>query len=151
MRRRNFLSGSGAFAALAALPTLAAEPTKSVQVFKSPSCGCCSAWVAHMRSAGFDVKVKEVNSAGVERKRLGMPERYGSCHTATVDGYVLEGHVPAGDVRRLLAARPKAIGLAVPSMAPGSPGMEVVGRKDPYQVLLIDPAGQASVYARYPT
>lgn len=103
-----------------------------------------------MRSAGFDVRVIEVHSAAFERKRLGMPERFGSCHTSTVDGYVLEGHVPADVVKRLLAARTKAIGLAVPNMAPGSPGMEMSERNDPYQVLLIDPAGQASVYASYP-
>jgi hypothetical protein len=150
MKRRIFLSGTGAFAVLAALPTFPVEPAKVVQVFKSPTCGCCSAWVAHMKSAGFVVKVAEVHQTAIERKRLGMPERFGSCHTATVDGYVLEGHVPAVEVKRLLAARPKVIGLAVPSMPPGSPGMEIGGRKDPYDVLLIDPAGQASVYASYP-
>ena len=79
-----------------------------------------------------------------------MPERFGSCHTATVEGYVLEGHVPAIEVKRLLEAGTKAIGLAVPSMPVGSPGMEMGARKDPYQVLLIDPSGAASVYASYP-
>jgi len=150
MKRRIFLSGTGALAALAALPSLATVPAERVQVFKSPSCGCCTGWVAHMRSAGFEVRVAEVNDTAGQRKRLGMPERFGSCHTSTVDGYVLEGHVPADEVKRLLAARPKAIGLAVPSMPPGSPGMELGARKDPYQVLLIDPSGQASVYASYP-
>lgn len=85
-----------------------------------------------------------------KRKRLGMPDRFGSCHTATIDGYVLEGHVPADDVKRLLGARTKAIGLAVPNMPVGSPGMEMGKRKDPYQVLLIDPSGLASTYASYP-
>ena len=79
-----------------------------------------------------------------------MPDRFGSCHTATVAGYVLEGHAPATEVKRLLAAKPKAIGLAVPSMPVGSPGMEMGARKDPYQVVLVDLSGQASVYARYP-
>ena len=92
----------------------------------------------------------EVNNAAVERKRLGMPERFGSCHTATVGGYVLEGHVPAADVKRLLAAKPNALGLAVPGMPPASPGMHTSGRKDPYQVLLVELSGRESVYASYP-
>ena len=150
MKRRHFLSSAGAFAAVAALPAHAATPPTEVQVFKSRTCNCCGAWVEHLRSAGFAVKVAEVNSAAVERKRLGMPDRFGSCHTATVAGYVLEGHVPATEVKRLLAAKPKAIGLAVPSMPVGSPGMEMGARKDPYQVVLVDLSGQASVYASYP-
>ena len=150
MKRRHFLSGAGALAAVAALPALAAMPSAEVQVFKSRTCNCCAAWVEHLRSAGFAVRVAEVNSAAVERKRLGMPDRFGSCHTATVAGYVLEGHVPAAEVKRLLAAKPRAIGLAVPSMPVGAPGMEMGARKDPYQVLLVELTGQASVYASYP-
>lgn len=150
MKRRNFLNGAAALAALAALPTLADTPLPVVQVFKSPKCGCCGAWTEHMKSAGFAVRVAEVNNAAVERKRLGMPERFGSCHTASVGGYVLEGHVPAAEVKRLLATKPKAIGLAAPGMPPASPGMDTPGRKDPYQVLLVDAAGQSSVYATYP-
>ena len=150
MNRRHFFKSTGALAALAALPVLAALPSPEVQVFKSPSCGCCSAWVEHMRAAGFSVKVTEVGDTTAARKRLGLPERYGSCHTASVGGYVLEGHVPAAEVKRLLASKPKAIGLAVPSMPPSAPGMDVPGRKDPYQVLLIDTTGQATVFAHYP-
>ncbi len=103
-----------------------------------------------MRVAGFTVKVTEVNDTAATRKRLGLPDRYGSCHTATVGGYVLEGHVPAAEVKRLLSSKPKAIGLAVPGMPPSAPGMDVPERKDPYQVLLIDAAGQSSVFASYP-
>lgn len=103
-----------------------------------------------MKSAGFAVRVVEVNNAGVERSRLGMPDRYASCHTATIGGYVLEGHVLAAEVKRLLAAKPKAIGLAVPGMPPSAPGMDVPGRKDPYDVLLIGTEGQSSVFASYP-
>lgn len=150
MKRRPFLNGAGALAAFAALPTLATLTPMEVQVFKSPYCGCCGAWIDHMRSAGFAIKVTEVDDTTAARKRLGMPERFGSCHTAAVDGYVLEGHVPATEVKRLVATRPKAIGLAVPSMPPGSPGMEAAGRKVPYQVLLVDLSGRASVYASYP-
>jgi hypothetical protein len=103
-----------------------------------------------MRAAGFTVRVTEVNDTTAARKRLGLPDRYGSCHTATVGGYVLEGHVPAAEVKRLLASKPKAIGLAVPGMPPSAPGMDVPGRKDPYEVLLVDVSGQSSVFARYP-
>ena len=150
MKRRLFLGSAGAFSALAVLPSHAVVPAMEVQVFKSPQCGCCGSWVGHMKSAGFAVKVAEVSNAAIERKRLGMPDRFGSCHTATVDGYALEGHVPAADVKRLLAAKPRAIGLSVPGMPPSAPGMDVPGRTDPYQVLLVDAAGQSSIFARYP-
>ena len=153
MNRRVFLGSTGAltaFSALAALPALAASPATLVQVYKSPTCGCCGAWVEHMRGAGFTVAVTEVDDPSAVRARLSMPDRYGSCHTATVGGYVLEGHVPAVEVRRLLASKPAAVGLAVPGMVPGSPGMEMGTRHDPYQVLLIDRAGRASAYATYP-
>ena len=148
MNRRHFLSRAAALTPFAALPALAVAPP-TVQVFKSKTCGCCGAWVEHMRSAGFTVTVNDVDDTTAARKRLGMPDRFGSCHTATVGGYVLEGHVPAADVKRLLATKPKAIGLAVPSMVPGSPGMEMGGRKDPYQVLLVDQSGRESAYANY--
>lgn len=150
MRRRNFLPLAGALATWVAMPTLAISLPPEVQVYKSPACGCCGAWVEHMRANGFAVKVTEVNDTTAARKRLGMPDRFGSCHTATIAGYVLEGHVPAGEVKRLLAAKPKAIGLAVPGMPPSAPGMDVPGRKDPYQVLLIDASGQSTVFASYP-
>jgi hypothetical protein len=94
--------------------------------------------------------VTEVDDTTAARKRLGLPDRYSSCHTATVGGYVLEGHVPAAEVKRLLASKPKAIGLAVPGMPPSAPGMDVPGRMDPYEVLLVDPQGQSSVFATYP-
>jgi hypothetical protein len=150
MNRRHFFQRAGALTALAALPAFAATQGPEVQVFKSPSCGCCGSWVEHMRAAGFAVKVTEVNDTTAARKRLGLPDRYGSCHTATVGGYVLEGHVPAAEVKRLLASKPKAIGLAVPAMPPSAPGMDVPGRKDPYEVLLVEASGQSSLFARYP-
>lgn len=131
-----------------ALPALAAAP--AVLVFKNPSCGCCGAWVEHLQAAGFSVSVREVEDTAPVRRKLGLPEKYGSCHTATVAGYVLEGHVPAADVKRLLATKPVALGLAVPGMPVGSPGMEVGDRVDPYAVLLVDRAGQSTVFSRYP-
>jgi hypothetical protein len=149
MKRRSLLCGAAALTTLAALASPAAMPSKEVWVFKSPYCGCCGSWAEHMRASGFAVKVTEVTDATDTRKRLGMPDRFGSCHTATVDGYVVEGHVPAAEVKRLLATRPKALGLAVPSMPPGSPGMEAGERKDPHQVLLVGLSGQPSVYADY--
>lgn len=150
MNRRHFFGSAAALATLVTLPTQAAPSAPEVRVFKSPTCGCCGAWVVHLKAAGFSVRVAEVPDAGVERKRLGMPERYGSCHTATVGGYVLEGHVPAEDVKRLLASKPKAIGLAVPGMPQSAPGMDVPGANDPYQVLLVDASGQSTIFARYP-
>jgi hypothetical protein len=150
MNKRHFLKHAAALVGLAALPTFAAPPGTEVHVFKSPTCGCCGAWVEHMRAAGFTVRVTEVDDTSAARQRLGLPARYGSCHTATVGSYVLEGHVPAAEVKRLLASRPKAIGLAVPGMPPSSPGMDVPGRHDPYEVLLVAASGQSSVFARYP-
>ena len=153
MNRRLILSGASALAvlaAMAALSALAGTSPPQVQVFKSKTCGCCGAWVEHLRSAGFAVTVTDVDNTSAARKRLGMPERFGSCHTATVGGYVLEGHVPASEVKRLLAQKTKALGLAVAGMPAGSPGMETGGRLDPYKILLIDHAGRKSVYASYP-
>ena len=136
------------------LPGLAlAAPAKvKVEVWKSPYCGCCKDWVAHLESSGFAVSVHEVGDLDGARRQLGMPERYASCHTAKVAGYLLEGHVPAADIRRLRADKPKAIGLAVPGMPVGSPGMDgpvYNGRRDPYDVLLVQGDGLASVFASY--
>ncbi|MDP3872191.1 MAG: DUF411 domain-containing protein [Methyloversatilis sp.] len=122
-----------------------------VEVWKSPTCGCCKDWVAHMEANGFIVKTFDTGNNDM-RARLGMPVEFGSCHTARVGGYVLEGHVPASDVRHLLTEKPKALGLAVPAMPIGSPGMdgpEYKGRKDPYDVLLVQRDGAASIYRSY--
>jgi hypothetical protein len=148
MKRRQLLLGVAALPLVQALPSLAATP--SVVVYKDPSCGCCTGWVEHLKSAGFSVTVRDVVDTTPERKRLGMPEAFAGCHTATVSGYVLEGHVPAAEVQSLLASRLDAIGLAVPGMPLGSPGMEVGSRIDPYDVLLVGRNGQASVFATYP-
>jgi hypothetical protein len=121
-------------------------------VAKSPTCGCCGAWVAHMRKAGFRVAVRDVSDAELQTIKLGFGVRpeYASCHTARVGGYVIEGHVPAADVRRLLAERPGARGLAVPGMPLGSPGMESGdGAVEPYATLLLLRDGGAEVFARH--
>ncbi len=123
-----------------------------VDVWKSPDCGCCKDWVRHLEASGFQVRVHEEGNQDA-RVRLGMPVRYGSCHSAKVGDYALEGHVPAREVLRLLKDRPAGVvGLAVPAMPVGSPGMdgpEYKGRKDPYDVLLVQRDGGASIYQSY--
>ena len=148
-RRRLTTALAAAFACAAAGPRLAvaAKQKVRVEVWKDPNCGCCKDWIAYLEREGFAVVSHDTGNASA-RRRLGMPSKYGSCHTATVDGYVIEGHVPVEDIRRLLAQRPDAIGLAVPGMPVGSPGMDGAiygGRKDPYDVLLVRRDGSAEV------
>lgn len=147
MQRRNALRWMAAAVAAAAMPAVAAE-RPAVRVYKSPDCGCCEAWVAHLRAEGFAVTVESGGNAPA-RARLGVPMSLGSCHTAEVGGYAIEGHVPAADVKRLLAARPKALGLAVPGMPIGSPGMEMGDRRDAYDVLLVLEGGATRVFASH--
>ena len=119
-----------------------------VEIYKSPYCGYCADWAKHMADNGFKVKTLDVEDVPAARARLGMPERYGSCHTARIGNYVVEGHVPAEDIKRLLKEQPKAVGLAAPGMPGGSPGMESA-RKQPYDVLLVDREGKARVFAKH--
>jgi hypothetical protein len=138
-------------AALIAPLTAASQSKPLVEVWKSPTCGCCKDWIAHLEANGFAVKVNEVGNTGM-RGRLGIPVQLGSCHTALVGGYAIEGHVPARDIQRLLAERPQAVGLAVPGMPIGSPGMdgpEYGGRRDRYDVLLVRKDGSSAVFATY--
>jgi len=125
-----------------------AQGPTSVEVFKSPYCGCCGKWVEHLHKNGFNVVTKDVDDVPAARKVLGMPERYGSCHTAKVGQYSIEGHVPAADIRRLLSESPKSIGLAAPGMPQGSPGMETP-TPQPYETLLVHLDGDSSVFARH--
>lgn len=134
--------------ALGAGVNLPARAADAVDVYKSSYCGCCDKWVEHLRQAGFDVQTHDVNDVPAARQRLGMPERLGSCHTAKVAGYVVEGHVPAADIQRLLKEKPKAIGLAVPSMPPGSPGMESP-KPVPYNTLLVRTDRDITVFAKH--
>lgn len=124
-----------------------AQGAPKVDVYKNASCGCCGGWVEHMRESGFNVVTHDVADVAVERKKLGMPESLGSCHSAKIGGYVIEGHVPAADIRRLLKEKPKAIGLTVPGMVPSSPGME--GPKTAYDTLLVAKDGTTTVFARH--
>ena len=123
--------------------------TRVLKVFKSPSCGCCGAWVDHMRGAGFRVEATDVTDLSPIKNKLGVFPELWACHSAVIDGYVIEGHVPAREVIRLLRDRPKAIGLAVPGMPIGSPGMEQGSRRDPFQVILFS-STRRSVFATYP-
>ncbi len=125
-----------------------AQSSAAVEVFKSPYCGCCGKWVEHLRQNGFQVNTHDVEDVTAARKKMGMPDRLGSCHTAKIGGYVVEGHVPAADIQRLLKEKPRALGLAVPSMPPGSPGMESV-TPVPYQTLLVKTDGTTQVFAQH--
>jgi hypothetical protein len=137
------LAAAGARAGAATLPT--------VQVWKSPDCGCCKDWIAALQADGFRVQAFDQGNTAV-RQRLGIPLALGSCHTAQVGTYAIEGHVPPREIRRLLQQRPDAIGLAVPGMPVGSPGMDgpaYGGRRDPYDVLLVRRDGSAPIWASY--
>ena len=133
------------------LPTaLVGADAPTMTVFKSPTCGCCAMWVEHMEAAGFTVETRDRDDMAAVKDSLGLPSDLASCHTGVVDGYVVEGHVPAEHVARLLDERPEALGLSVPGMPIGSPGMEMGDRRDPYDVLVVDRAGEAAVFASVP-
>lgn len=125
------------FAAVAIALAPLAQARPIVIVYKSAGCGCCARWESHMRERGFHVESRTVGDVAAMKRRLGVPDALASCHTAVVEGYVVEGHVPAGDVRRLLRERPKAIGIAVPGMPAGVPGMEQ-GAPQPYSTVAFD-------------
>lgn len=131
-----FFAAAGAYAA------------DTVVLYKRASCGCCGGWADHMRAAGFKVNTVVVADPGEIRSRHGIPD-VATCHTAVVSGYAIEGHVPAREVQRLLADKPKARGLAVPKMPVGAPGMEQGSKVDPYDVFLVEADGSFKVYARY--
>lgn len=135
-------------------PVAAAVPanigTPLLVVHKSPYCGCCGLWVEHMRQAGFAVEVRDVANVNTIKQQVGVPLAKGSCHTAQVGKYFIEGHVPAEDVKRLLAEQPDAKGLVLPGMPKGSPGMEVPdGSVDAYTVELVANDGSTSAYAQH--
>lgn len=136
------------FLSLFASAVLAEPSLPTVQVYKSPQCGCCEKWVDHMKSAGFKVITHDTNTVAEHKTRLGVPLAMGSCHTAEVGGYFVEGHVPAGDVKKLLAEKPQAKGLDVPGMPASAPGMDD-GSTTPYEVLLVGKDGSATTFARH--
>ena len=130
-------------------PALAAAASTQITVWKTPNCGCCKDWVKHLETNGFDVVTHDVKETASKRQALGLAEKYGSCHTATVNGYVLEGHVPARDIQRLLREKPSAIGLAVPGMPVGSPGMDMGTGADAFDVVLVLKDGSSRVFQSY--
>lgn len=127
----------------------AAPTTPVIDVYKSPTCGCCNKWIDHLKTNGFTVRSHDTDNVTQHKVRLGVPPGYGSCHTAEVNGYVIEGHVPAREIKRLLKEKPRARGLVVPAMPVGSPGMEADGRKDPYKVFLVNRNGSTRTYVQY--
>ena len=149
LSRRDLVLGLAALAGAFPLASHAAEDLPSIKVSRDPSCGCCGAWADHLRQAGFAVDVVETSQLNRIKAKLGVPQELASCHTAEVAGYVVEGHVPAPAIKRLLREKPQATGLAVPGMPVGSPGMEVEGANpDTYEVVLFGPSARRS-FARY--
>lgn len=134
---------------LSAPAAWAAPAAPTIDVYKSPTCGCCVKWIDHLEANGFTVRSHDTGNLAQHKQRLGIPAGYQSCHTAEVGGYVIEGHVPAGDIKRLLKDKPQARGLTVPGMPVGSPGMEQGSHKDAYEVILLDKNGAPQVYSRY--
>lgn len=136
--------------ALAGCGTAAEQAPVPVAVFKDAACGCCAQWVEHLKANGFDPTATNVDDLDAVKAKYNVPRRTQSCHTAIVEGYVVEGHVPAADIRRLLKERPAIAGLAVPAMPVGSPGMEIPGiAPQPYDVLALNKDGSTTVFASY--
>ena len=128
----------------------AAQKPPAAQVYKDPTCGCCSLWVEHLRKAGFTATVTDVGDMTAIKTKYGVPVKARSCHTALLGGYIVEGHVPSADVQRLLKERPAIVGIGVAGMPIGSPGMEVAGMKpQPYDVLAFNKAGETQVFASH--
>jgi hypothetical protein len=126
-----------------------AQSKPMMSVYKTATCGCCGKWVEHMKAEGFVLTVQDVDDINAVKEKLGVKPELSSCHTSVVNGYVIEGHVPAAAVHRLLKERPRVAGIAVPGMPAGSPGMEVPsGHRDPYAILTFDKSGQTAVYER---
>lgn len=137
-----------AMVALLTAPVLASAAAPVIDVYKSAYCGCCGDWVKHLERNGFTVKTHNVANPSDYREKHGIPNDLGSCHTGVVEGYAIEGHVPAADIKRLLAEKPKAKGLTAPGMPMGSPGMEG-SRKDAYDVLLVDGNRRTRVFSHH--
>ncbi len=150
MQRRIFLIGLAGALASACKKPASTEPLANLVVHKSEGCACCDGWVRHLRAAGFAVEVREESNMNEIKTRVGVPAGKGSCHTAVVAGYFIEGHVPAPDVQRLLAERPAGKGLVLPGMPLGSPGMETEdGTVQAYTVELVLPSGETVAFAQH--
>lgn len=137
------------FAALVATAAATGADAQNVTAWRSPECGCCHRWAQSLEAAGMHVTMIDSDDMAAVKKAHGVPEKVASCHTATVEGYTIEGHVPAREIKRLLAERPDAVGLTVPGMPQGSPGMDF-GKSEAYQVRLVKKDGTTQVFAEYP-
>jgi len=126
-----------------------APGVRDITVYRSESCGCCGDWLEHLRQHDFNVTDNKVRDMGAIKKKFGVPVQLASCHTAIIGGYVIEGHVPANDIKRLLQEKPEVAGLSVPGMPVGTPGMEMGERKDPFSVIQFKNSGQADIYRHY--
>jgi hypothetical protein len=151
LSRRGFVAGMAGFWIVGMRGHLAgAMPATPITIYKSRSCGCCAKWVDHIKAAGFDARVHDEENMDPLKDELGVPQQVRSCHTALVGGFLIEGHVPAADIRSLLARRPKAAGLAVPGMPGGTPGMAEPGsRIADFDVLAFQADGSTEVFARH--
>jgi hypothetical protein len=145
---RNFSVACGLVLAVILLVSCHSADPGTITVYKTPTCGCCGKWIEHLEAGGFAVEAIDVENVGQIKKKNGVPAELASCHTALVDGYVIEGHVPAEDVKRLLEERPEIAGLAVPAMPIGSPGMEGPN-PEPYEVIAFTEEGSAHTYASH--
>jgi len=153
LNRRYVLSGAASLISLGILPGQTfAQELETIEVFKTATCGCCHDWIAHLQDAGFAVAAQDLEYVALAelKQTAGVPDALVSCHTGRIAGYVIEGHVPAADIRRLLVERPDAIGLSVPGMPIGSPGMGPEDQREAYDVILIGRDGAANVFASYP-
>jgi len=136
------------FIALLSVGAVFAQSTLGIEVYKNQYCGCCHEWITHLQKNGFKVTANDVPDTAPVRESLGIPVKLGSCHTAKIGGYAIEGHVPAADIKRLLKEKPNAVGLAVPGMPAGSPGMESPNPQ-PYNTLLVMKDGTTKVWAKH--
>ena len=148
MKRREWMLNVAALAVAGAAGRAGATALPELVVYKSPTCGCCVDWVKHLRASGFTVKTVDVQDLAAIRQKFGVPDRLAACHTAVVGGYVVEGHVPASAVKRLLAEKPSVVGISVPGMPNGSPGMEGP-KSEPFSALVFDERGNAQVFESY--
>jgi hypothetical protein len=130
-------------------PTPALDKPAEMTVYRSPTCGCCGKWIEHMKKHGFAIKDVQTADMDAVKRKLGVPKALESCHTAVIGGYVIEGHVPAGDVKKMLQTKAAVAGLAAPGMPAGSPGMEMGGRKDSFSVMAFDKNGKIQTFTQY--
>lgn len=150
MKRLSLLRIGAIFAGLV-FAFAAAASEQAGEIWKTAACGCCKAWIAHIEQHGFSAKAQDVAAGQLAsiKTQAGLSPELQSCHTARIGGYVIEGHVPASDIKRLLAEKPDAVGLTVPGMPIGSPGMEAGDEKEPFEVLLVRRDGTTEVFSRY--